>query len=244
MIPMTATRSDSALRGDWARGRSKSGERAFHAARRHSRLVRALRVALPAAVALVAAAVVLVTYFNPLRMLGKLPVDVGNLVVAGTRITMEQPRLSGFTRDARAYELSAEAAAQDMTKPDLIELKKIQARVELQDKSTVEMSALSGVYDSKAEVLKLDQDILLRSSAGYEGRLSEATIDIRKGNVVSQHPVELKLLQGTLDARRLEIRDSGDLIRFDGGVRLVVMLNGAAERASASPAAETGASPR
>ena len=157
---------------------------------------------------------------------------------------MEQPRLSGFTRDARAYELSAEAAAQDMTKPDLIELKKIQARVELQDKSTVEMSALSGVYDSKAEVLKLDQDILLRSSAGYEGRLSEATIDIRKGNVVSQHPVELKLLQGTLDARRLEIRDSGDLIRFDGGVRLVVMLNGAAERAPASPAAETGASPR
>jgi lipopolysaccharide export system protein LptC len=244
MIPMTATRSDPALRGDWARSRSKSGERAFHAARRHSRLVRALRVALPAAVALVAAAVVLVTYFNPLRMLGKLPVDVGNLVVAGTRITMEQPRLSGFTRDARAYELSAEAAAQDMTKPDLIELKKIQARVELQDKSTVEMSALSGVYDSKAEVLKLDQDILLRSSAGYEGRLSEATIDIRKGNVVSQHPVELKLLQGTLDARRLEIRDSGDLIRFDGGVRLVVMLNGAAERASASPTAETGASPR
>ncbi len=131
-----------------------------------------------------------------------------------------------------------------MTKPDLIELNKIQARVELQDKSTVEMSALSGVYDSKAEILKLDKDILLRSSAGYEGRLSEATIDIRKGHVVSEHPVELKLLQGTLDARRLEIRDSGDLIRFDGGVRLVLMLNGAVDRASVAPAAPAGTSPQ
>ncbi|MBX6327046.1 MAG: LPS export ABC transporter periplasmic protein LptC [Pseudolabrys sp.] len=241
---MTATHSDPAVRGDWATSRSRSGEGAFRAARRHSRLVRALRVALPAALAFIAVAVVLVSYFNPLRMFGRLPVDIGNLVVAGTKITMEQPRLSGFTRDARAYELSAEAAAQDMTKPDLIELNKIQARVELQDKSTVEMSALSGVYDSKAEILKLDKDILLRSSAGYEGRLSEATIDIRKGHVVSEHPVELKLLQGTLDARRLEIRDSGDLIRFDGGVRLVLMLNGAVDRASVAPAAPAGTSPQ
>ena len=62
------------------------------------------------------------TYFNPLRMLGKLPVDIGNLVISGTKITMEQPHLSGFTRDARAYELTADAAAQDLTKPDIVEL--------------------------------------------------------------------------------------------------------------------------
>ena len=62
------------------------------------------------------------TYFNPLRVLGKLPIDVGNLVVSGTKITMEQPRLSGFTNDARAYEMTADAAAQDLTKPDIVEL--------------------------------------------------------------------------------------------------------------------------
>ena len=38
-------------------------------------------------------------------MLAKLPIDIGNLVVAGTKITMEKPPLSGFTHDARAYEL-------------------------------------------------------------------------------------------------------------------------------------------
>ena len=147
--------------------------------------------------------------------------------------------MAGFTPDARAYELSADAAAQDLTKPDIIELKKIHAKIEMQDKSSVEMTALGGLYDSKGETLKLDRDILLTSSTGYEGRLSEASIDIRTGHVVSKHPVQLKLLQGTLDAKGLEIVNSGDLIRFDGGVKMILMLNQPAkdEPDNAPPAA-------
>ena len=177
----------------------------------------------------------LVTYFNPLRILAKLPIDIGNLVVSGTKITMEQPRLSGFTSDARGYEFSADAAKQDLTKPDLIELRNIRAKVQMQDKSTMEMTATTGIYDSKGETLRLDQNIVLTSSTGYRGRLSEAMIDIRKGNVVSEQPVEVEMLQGTLNANRLEIVDSGDLVRFDGGVNMTVMLNGAAP-----PQAKTG----
>jgi lipopolysaccharide export system protein LptC len=55
--------------------------------------------------------------------------------------------------------------------------------------------------------------------------LSEALVDIRKGNVVSEHPVEVKMLQGTLNANRLDILDSGDLVRFHGGVVMDMMLN-------------------
>jgi Uncharacterized protein conserved in bacteria len=200
------------------------GERAFRSARRHSRAVRILRVAIPLAVVLGFTGIFLITYFNPLRLLAKLPVDVGNLVVSGTKITMEHPRLSGFTGDARAYELSADAAKQDLTKPDLIELRNIRAKVQMQDKSTVEVSATAGIYDSKGETIKLDQNIVLSSSTGYRGRLSQATVDIRKGNVLSEQPVEVDLLQGTLNANRLEIVDSGDLVRFDGGVKMILML--------------------
>ncbi len=215
-------------------GRGDS-ELAFRSARRHSRAVRILRIAIPLAVVLGFTGIFLITYFNPLRMLAKLPIDVGNLVVSGTKITMEHPRLSGFTGDARAYELSADAAKQDLTKPDLIELRNIRAKVQMQDKSTVELSATAGIYDSKGETLKLDQNIVLSSSTGYRGRLSEAMIDIRKGNVVSERPVEVELLQGTLNANRLEISDSGDLVRFGGGVNMTLMLGDAA-----APQAKTG----
>jgi lipopolysaccharide export system protein LptC len=208
----------------WTTSRGDS-ERAFRAARRHSRLVRILRIAVPTTVALALVVITLITYLNPLRMLAKLPINIDNLVVSGTKVTMEQPRLSGFTSDARAYELTADTAAQDMTKPDLVELRNIRAKVDMQDKSTIEMTAVTGLYDAKGETLRLDQDIRLNSSTGYQGRLSEALVDIRKGNVISEHPVEVKLLQGTLNANRLNIIDSGELIRFHGGVVMDMMLN-------------------
>jgi len=55
--------------------------------------------------------------------------------------------------------------------------------------------------------------------------LSEALVDTRKGNVESQHPVAVKMLQGTLNANRLEVVDSGDLLRFTDGVNMELTLN-------------------
>jgi len=221
---ITARTDPQTARSYWTMSRGDS-DRAFRSARRHSRLVRVLRIAIPAVVIVGLVVITLMTYFNPLRMLAKLPININDLVVSGTKITMEQPRLSGFTHDARAYELSADAAKQDLTKPDIVELHNIHAKVQMQDKSTMQMSAVTGIYDTKGEMLKLERNILLSSSTGYQGRMSEASVDIRKGNVVSNKPVELKMLQGTLNANRLEIVDSGDLVRFFGGVSMTMMLN-------------------
>lgn len=199
--------------------------RAFQSARRHSRLVRTLRIAIPIAVVASLTVVFLVTYFNPLRMLAKLPINMNNLVVSGTKITMENPRMSGFTKDERAYEFSAEAAAQDLTKPDIVELRNIHGKLQMEDKSMMEMSADVGTYNTKLETLKLERNIVLSSSTGNKGRLSVAEVDVKKGNVVSDQPVELEMLQGKLNANRLEIVDSGDLVRFLEGVDMVMMLD-------------------
>ena len=231
---ITARPDPQTARSYWTMSRGDS-ERAFRIARRHSRIVRILRVAIPLAVVAGLTGISLVTYYNPLRMLNKLPVDISNLVVSGSKVTMEQPRLSGFTKDARAYEFTADAAAQDLTKPDIVELRNIHAKVEMQDKTTMQMTAVTGIYDTKAETLRLERNIVLSSSNGYKGRLSEARVDIRKGTVVSDQPVELELLQGTLNANRLEIVDSGDLVRFHGGVSMMMMLNDAASNLKSGP---------
>jgi lipopolysaccharide export system protein LptC len=221
---ITARADPQTARAYWTMGRRDS-DRAFRVARRHSRLVRVLRIAIPAGVVVGLVIVALITYFNPLRMLAKLPINLNDLVVSGTKITMEQPRMSGFTHDGRAYELTAVAAAQDLTKPDIVELHNLHATVQMQDQSTMKMSALNGIYNTKVETLKLEQNILLTSSSGYQGRLQEALVDIRKGNVVSDQPVEIKMLQGTLNANKLDIVNSGDLVRFHDGVVMDMMLN-------------------
>lgn len=224
----TARTDPQTARAYWTMGRGDS-DRAFRSARRHSRVVRILRIAIPLVVLFGSAVIFLLVYFNPLRMLTKLPIDVKDLMVAGTKITMEKPHLSGFTRDARAYELSADAAKQDLAKPDVVELRNLHAKVQMQDKSTVDLSAASGFYDSKGETLKLEQNIVLTSTAGYSSQLSEATVNIRNSHVVSKQPVKVEMLQGTLFANGLEIVDNGDLIRFDGGVNMTLMMGDAAK---------------
>lgn len=208
VYPENAAKGFSAgFRGDF--------ERAYRAARRHSRQVRLLRIGVPIGIAALLLTVVVIDYMPPIGGF-RLPGELGKLVIHGTKITMEEPRLTGFTLDSRAYEFSAAAAAQDITKPNLVELNKLHAKMEMQDKSTVEMSATSGVYDVKSEMLTLNDDIHLVSSTGYEGRLSEAVIDVRKGNVVSDRPVWVKMLNGFLNAKRLDIGENGSVVRFSG----------------------------
>jgi lipopolysaccharide export system protein LptC len=116
-------------------------------------------------------------------------------------------------------------------------LQQLYAKMQTEDKNSVEMSARSGIYNMKTEILKLNDDIVLTSSTGYEGRLSEAVIDVRKGNVVSDKPVAVKLLNGVLNAQKLEVVDHGDEVRFDGGVTMTLRPNGQ----SAKPAADQSA---
>src|SRR5262249_29432235 len=157
-------------------------------ANRHSRWVRGLRVAIPACVIL-AMAGLLASWFNPSRMLAKLPNASGKLAVSGSKIVMEAPRLTGFTRDGRGYEMIAQSAVQDILKPDLLELSNIRGKMDQQDNSAVGLTAVSGVYDRSTELLALQQYIVLNST-GYQIYLTEAVVDMRKNHVVSNKPVE------------------------------------------------------
>ena len=201
-------------------------EARFAVAARHSRMVRVLRIAVPAIVILAMAGLVAVSVFNPFRMLlPKLPVDIGNLVVSGTKITMESPHMAGFSTDRRPYELWAKAATQDLTDPDHVELSVIRAKVQMEDRSTVTMDARTGYYDSKQQLLDLRKDIFLQSSTGYEAKLSQALLDINKGTVTSEERVDVKLLNGTLVADKLRILNSGEVVRFEGNVVMHLVMD-------------------
>jgi len=199
-------------------------------ATRHSRGVRFLRVAIPAGVALGLVVVVLTTWFNPLRVLAKLPNASGRLAISGTKIMMDAPRLTGYTRDGRGYEVTAQSAAQDITRPDVLELYNIHGKIAQQDSSTIDLTAASGIYDRKTELLFLKDRIIMHSSSGYEIHLSEASVNVTKHNVVSDKPVEVQMSNGVVNANRLEVMDDGDLIRFDGGVQMTVQPKEEKER--------------
>src|SRR3981189_3304369 len=211
-------------------------EARFAIAARHSRMVRVLRVAVPTAVILAMTAIVAVSIFNPFRMLlPKLPLEMGNLVVSGTKITMESPHMAGYTPDQRPYEVWAKTATQDVTDPDHVDLKTLRAKVLMEDRTTtVTLDALNGLMDTKQQLLDLHKDIFLQSSTGYEARLSQAFVDFGKGTVTSEEHVDVKLLQGTLTADKLRITGGGEVVRFEGNVVMNLVVD------SPSPAGDSG----
>jgi len=226
--PITATTINDTH--GWTASRRSDVDRAVRKAGRHSILVRIARIALPVGVLGGLSVLVGVTYFKPMAMLDKLPNVSGKLAVQGSKITMELPRIAGFTRDQRAYELNAESAVQDITKPDIVELQNLRAKMEMQDKDVVLLTANSGTYNTKADNVVLRDQIVVTSQQGYTAQLREASVEMKKGNVVSELPVEITLPNGTLKANRMEIVDSGDVIRFERGV--VLDLDGEKKEAS------------
>ncbi len=206
---------------------------AFRRARRHSRVVRALRVSIPLAVV---AVIALGALGN--RVVGWAGAElaaISNKIISGTKITMDRPRMAGYTRDGRAYEMNAQTAVQDLRSPNLVDLAQVRNRLQLLDGRTVNITADRGTYDSKNEVIVLRDNVLCVASDGTEIRLSEMTLDVRKGHVVSQKPVEVAQPSGHINANQLEVVDSGAVVHFRGGVRYRFSLTEEAKTADAAP---------
>ena len=204
----------------------------FAVAARHSRMVRVLRIAVPVVVGVVMAALIAISIFNPFRALSKLPLDVGNLVVSGTKITMESPHMSGFTPDKRPYEMWAKTATQDITDPDHVELHTLRAKVLMEDQTTVTLDSRTGLFNTKTQMLDLHKDIFMQSSTGYEARLTHALVDMGLGTVTSDEPVDVKLLNGTLTADTMKVTEKGYVIRFEKNVVMHLIMDHPAETAA------------
>jgi len=118
---------------------------------------------------------------------------------------------------------------------DLVELHGIRASMEMQDKAVFQTTAKMGLYNSKTEHLTLQQDIVVTSSSGYEAFLSEALVDVRAGKIVSEKPVEVRTSAWTINANRMEVAESGDLMRFERGVTVILQPD-----SNAAPATTAG----
>jgi lipopolysaccharide export system protein LptC len=195
----------------------RDNRRAFRAAMRHSRLVRITRVGLPVAIVVFAAAFGAYSWLDPMRALARLPVSTEGMVVSGTKVVMRQPRLTGYTKDERPYTLTARSAAKDLTNPDAIEMEDIRTTIQMPDSRDVVVTAREGVYEAKAEAIRLTNGVVVKSPE-YEVLLKDALVNVRAGTVVSEQPVEVKMLQGTIRSNRIEVAESGAVIRFEGGV--------------------------
>ncbi|MGL4240743.1 MAG: LPS export ABC transporter periplasmic protein LptC [Beijerinckiaceae bacterium] len=193
---------------------------AYRSALAHSRRVRFLRKAIPIACAIGLAGPVLWGLIAPFARTAA-DVNVGAVAISGTKIKMESPKLSGFKKDQKAYEVTAREAIQDLKQPTIVELNNINGRMEQESNSFARITADWGRFDQSADRLDVKGSIRLRTDKGQEADLLSARVDMKSGDMSTQEPVEIRSKNGTINADSMVVRENGKVAVFEGRVRSV-----------------------
>jgi lipopolysaccharide export system protein LptC len=218
-------------------GRSaQAASRAYRRARRHSVVVRFFRFAIPVSAALAIGAVAVIAIFDPFGKMSGL--SLGPVSLSGTKLTMEKPKLTGYRKDNRGYEMTATAAFQDIRKPTVVELKEIRGRMTLDEAGTLaHLEAVFGIFDSQKEHLELQQEIYVRTDNKQQAWLRSAKIDFKAGTLSSKEPVKVSMPGTTIEAAGVDILDNGKVITFVSapGQRVTTVLENGAVLPTTSP---------
>ena len=221
--------------------------RAFRRARFHTMLVRLLRIAFPVA-ALACLGVYLVAANLSFRA-SKLQVKVGAIEISSKDLKMTNPHMEGATSNGGRYAVTAKSATQDLRKQDVVRLSEIDGMLTQPDRSSVRITAPSGVLSSKRERLDLAGPIAITGSDGLVGRLQSATMLMKSQFLFSKRPVQIEMTTGRIDAQRFNLNARHNRAFFAGDVFVHLLPQqadasaGGATAASAATAGRPGAAP-
>lgn len=206
--------------------------RAFRAARRHSVRVRILRWVMFAGALTVIAGIAVFVVFDPFHRL-KNHVSVEDTSIDGTKVTMSHPKLAGYHSDGRPYQIMASSAVQDIKTPNLFELRDMDARLTMADKTVTHVTAQSGSYDSTRETMDLTSEVQISSDSGLEMRARNAHVEFKSGALVTQNPVTVAMRGNTIAADSMRMSEGGKQVTFEGHVRTTIVPAEKTEAASA-----------
>ncbi len=210
----------------------------FRRARRHSRAVRLLRLALP----LMCVAIVGFYGFAVLHQAGLvegLP-KVNMPRITPADLTMHNPHYEGETDSGGTYRVSAKTARQELGKSTIISLTSIDGDMLEANKTRTVLTATSGTFDTKTNVLVLQEQIDIVSDDGMKAKLKSATVRTKEGLITSEEPVAVAFPAGTVSSKKLRILQKEREVTFNQSV--VANLKPAAPKAE-SGSMEAGVSP-
>ena len=206
----------------------------------YSRLIAAMKVLLPLAVA----AAIAVIYLGAQR-----PGDLTEifspeeLATLGAGLRLENPRYSGVTARGEPFAIRADWALPDSAMPRFIDLERPNGEVKLKDGRTVAARSPTGRLHREEEILVLTGGVVLDTSDGYHMETDVMELDLGAKTAHAPGPVTGTGPSGRIDAGSFRAisgnRDGGSddaagKIWFENRVRLVFIPEGTPGSASDS----------
>jgi lipopolysaccharide export system protein LptC len=220
MTDLTRVPPTAASRLDLPAGTSRH---AVRHARWHSVFVRHLRLLIIAGSALAVLGVGCVILFNPLRQIQK-NLSSGSVGLQGTVVTLSAPKMHGLRQNGEPFDLTGTSGTQDILNPTILSLSGVNAKVGLDDRTTAQITARAGTYDSTRDYVWLSDQVRIRNDyAGYDMFTQKVEIDFTTGKMVTETPVKLLLAGGSVvKSDRMSVSDNGHRISFLGHVNSTI----------------------
>lgn len=216
---MAANGGDAYSTRSIAVGLSRSErERAFRAARRHSLVVKGLKVVLP-----LCAVGVLGLYVAPTNLsfdFGQAEVSVADVAVESGNLRMVNPKLSGVDPKYGRYDIRAETAIQNVATPQTVVLDNISGTLVSPEGDTTRLSAASGVFDTKHRELEFKRGLSIDGRAGLSVKLRAATVRFADQVIVSDQPVDMAFRGSRITAQTFRLNTGEARAVFSGQVKV------------------------
>jgi lipopolysaccharide export system protein LptC len=192
---------------------------AYERAARHSQRVKRLKIVLPIIAIIIA---VIFTAISIVRTMLPEELQIENATIENGKIVMQNPAISGRNKQDISYSMKAQRALQDIANPNLITLENIHAEMPVNDTTIATVNATSGLYDRGGNTLDMNAPFTISMNNGIFADFQSAYLDINAGEMRSQKPIAIRMTGGSIVAQQMRMTDKGQIISFEGMVRVVV----------------------
>jgi len=183
----------------------------------HDRVIRILAVALPMAIG-VMAALMIITPLSPRGEVSFL-LDRTKVAMIDERLRVDNAMYRGEDASGRPFSLTAGEAVQRSGREGIVRMKDLVARLLLAD-GPARLNAESGAYAIEEQTVKVDGPIRLTAADGYDMTARGVSIDLVGRRLTGAGGIEGETPTGTFRADRITADLSARTIMLDGNARL------------------------
>lgn len=136
------------------------------------------------------------------------------------KLVMANPKLDGFTKDNRPYNMTAARAIQDFQNEGVVELEGIDAKLPVDKDNWASVTAPSGTYDRDKNTLDINGVMTITTSDGMVAKFKSAYLDIEKGGMKTDEAVDIQLKGAEVTSDSLTVLENGKVMIFENRVRM------------------------
>jgi lipopolysaccharide export system protein LptC len=133
---------------------------------------------------------------------------------------MQKPRYQGVDTHNRPYTIEADNAVQK--DKDTIVLENVSADMTGDNNAWIALKSGAGILNTTTKKMELKKGVEIFYEGGYQFRTEQAHVDIGKGSATGNSRVEGQGGAGTLEAKSFSIVERGNIINFNGSVRMLL----------------------